>query len=119
MRKVVVIAVREYLAAVRTKSFLISLIILPVMLGGSILVQFLLKDQVDVREKRFAVVDRTPREELFPRLAGAAERRNQQAIFDPETHRQIQPVFTLERVAPSADTPAAMNQQRYDLSERV
>ena len=83
MRKVLVIAVREYLAAVRTKSFLISLIILPVMMGGSIVVQLLLKNQVDTREKRFAVVDRTPGEQLYPLLAEAAERRNQQAILTP------------------------------------
>ncbi len=119
MRKVLVIAVREYLAAVRTKAFLISLIILPVMMGGSVAVQFLLKNQVDTREKRFAVVDRTPREQLYPLLAEAAERRNQQAIFDPQTHKQVQPVFTFERVQPSADTPEAINQQRYELSERV
>jgi ABC-2 type transport system permease protein len=119
MRKVLVIAVREYLAAVRTKSFLISLIILPVMVGGSIVVQLLVKDQVDVRDKRFAIVDRTPRGELFAQLAEAVERRNQQAIFDPQTHKQIQPAFTFERVDPRAGTSEAIQQQRYELSERV
>ena len=48
MRKIFVIAAREYKAAVRTKSFLISVLMLPLMMGGSVLVQLLLKDQVDV-----------------------------------------------------------------------
>ena len=48
MRKVLVIAAREYKAAVKTKSFLVSVLMLPLMMGGSVLVQFLLKDQVDI-----------------------------------------------------------------------
>jgi ABC-2 type transport system permease protein len=119
VRKVFVIAAREYQAAVRTKSFLVSLLVLPLMMGGSIIVQFLVKDQVDVREKRFAVVDRTPGEKLVGVLEEAVRKRNDKEIFDPETHKQNKPVFALERVAPSADTPEAIQQQRFDLSERV
>ena len=44
MRKMLVIASREYLAAVRTKSFLISLLVLPIMMGGGAVFQTLLKD---------------------------------------------------------------------------
>jgi ABC-2 type transport system permease protein len=47
VRKTLVVAAREYLAAVRTKTFLIGLLIMPIMVGGSILVQILLKDVVD------------------------------------------------------------------------
>ena len=60
MRKILIVARREYLAAVRTKAFLIGLLSMPVMMFGSILVQMMLKDQVDLADKRFAVVDRTP-----------------------------------------------------------
>ena len=48
MRKILIIARREYLAAVRTKAFLIGLLSMPVMMFGSILVQTMLKDQVDL-----------------------------------------------------------------------
>ena len=59
MRKIFVIAARDYRAAVKTKSFIISLLIMPLMMGGSILVQLLLKDKVDITDKSFAIVDRS------------------------------------------------------------
>ena len=43
MRKVWVIAARDYNAAVRTKAFLIGLLIMPVMMGGSLVMQWLLQ----------------------------------------------------------------------------
>jgi ABC-type Na+ efflux pump permease subunit len=108
-----VIANREYQAAVRTKTFLISLVIMPVLMGGSVVLQVLLKDVVDTREKRFAVVDRTGR--LFGRIAAAAGQYNEKDIFDPQTHKQVKPAFAVERVEPAA----AVNEQRLALSERV
>jgi ABC-2 type transport system permease protein len=119
MRKVFVIASREYLAAVRTKSFLISLLVLPLMMGGSILAQLLLKDQMDTTEKRFAVVDRTPGQKLFQALQAAAGVRNKKGIFDPKTNKQTKPVYVLEQVEPSSGEPEAINEQRYQLSQRV
>ena len=71
MRKILVIAAREYKAAVKTKSFFISLLIMPLMMGGSIVIQNVLKDKVDITEKRFAIVDRTPGQELFRYLDDA------------------------------------------------
>jgi ABC-2 type transport system permease protein len=119
MRKTLVIAVREYLAAVRTKSFVISLLVLPLMMGGGLLVRVLLKDQVDIQEKRFAVVDRTPGGKYVTALETAARRRNQENIYDPQTGKQTQPVFAIERVPLSGPEPGDIDQQRYDLSERV
>jgi ABC-2 type transport system permease protein len=119
VRKIRIIAVREYQAAVRTKSFLISVILMPLLMGGAIVVETVSKRLEDQGEKRFAVVDRTPRQQLFPALAAAAEKRNREAIFDPETGKQDKPVFLLVRIEPSADTPEAVNEQRLDLSQRV
>ncbi len=123
MRKVLVIASREYVAAVRTKAFLVSLLVMPLMMGGSILLQLLLKDQVDTTEKRVAVVDRTPGQKLVEALEKAARERNQQGnpkgIFDSKTGKQTRPVYAIERVEPSTSDAQAINQQRYDLSERV
>ena len=42
MRKVFVIAARDYNAAVRSKAFLIGLLVMPLMMGGSLLMQWLL-----------------------------------------------------------------------------
>lgn len=119
MRKILVIAAREYVAAVRTKSFLISLLILPLMMGGSILVQLLLKDQVDTTEKRFAIVNRTPGQKLYGVLDAAGRERNEKTITDPKTGKQIKPVFAIEHVEPSPASAKDIEQQRFELSERV
>lgn len=118
MRKVFVIAGREYNAAVKTKAFLISLIVLPVLIGGAVFMQWMLKDQVDTTEKRFAIIDRTPNEKLVAALGSASEAWNKTRILD-QAGRQTKPAFAIERVAPSADQPKAVAQQRFDLSERV
>jgi ABC-2 type transport system permease protein len=119
MRKILVIAGREYRAAVKTKAFIVSLVIMPVLMGGSILVQYFLQGQVDLTEKRFAVVDRTPGEQLYRLIENGARERNDKEIFDPESKKQTKPVFAIEHVPPSPDTPEAINRQRFELSERV
>jgi ABC-2 type transport system permease protein len=119
MYKALVVARREYQAAVRTKAFLISLFLMPLLMGGGAIAQFLLQGQVDTREKRFAVVDRTEGERLAAALAAAAQTRNTEQIFDQETGEQLKPAFSIERVPPSDPTPAAIGQQRFELSERV
>ena len=53
------LALREYMAAVKTKGFIIGLVIMPVLMGGSGLAMILLKDQVDTTDKRVAVLDRS------------------------------------------------------------
>ena len=69
MRKVWVIAVREYQAAVKSKSFIIGIVLLPIMMGGGFLAMLLFKDQVDLQPKHFAIVDHTPGQHFFPLLA--------------------------------------------------
>jgi ABC-2 type transport system permease protein len=117
MRKVLVIAVREYNAAVRTKAFLVSLVFLPVMMLGSFAVQALLRDRVDIKAKRFAVIDRTPGEVVFGALGRAAAERNEQ--LHDAAGRQVRPEYVLERVAPAGDSPAAWDEVRLEQSERV
>jgi ABC-2 type transport system permease protein len=119
MRKTLVIAVREYLAAVRTKSFLVSLTLMPLLMGSSVVLQIIFKNIEDTGEKRFAVTDRTPGEKIFAALDKAAQWRNTSEIFDPETHKQNKPSFVLERIEPSSDTPDAMAQQRFELCQQI
>src|SRR5262249_57855521 len=92
---------------------------MPVLIGGSLVMQWLLKDQADTRERRFAVVDRSPGGRLYESLDAACRRRNEVEIFDPQTHKQTKPVFNLERVGPSAADPDAVARQRLELSDRV
>ena len=80
MRKVMVIAVREYKASVKTKAFILSLVLMPVLMIGSIVVQRFMKDKVDTTTKTFAVLDQTGR--LFDSVAQEATRRNNGTVED-------------------------------------
>ena len=116
MRKVFVVAAREYKAAVRTKAFLITLLAMPVLMGGSLVVQLAMKDRVDTNDKTVAIVDGTG--QIFPGIAAAAEKRNREDIFqgNGQGGKQTKPRFLLEQVEPAADDPA---QLRLALSDRV
>ena len=57
MRKVWVIACREYQAAVRTKAFVFSIVMMPVLWGASIGLQVLMKKAEDKTTKKVLVVD--------------------------------------------------------------
>ena len=59
MRKMIVVAVREYQAAVRSKAFLIGLIAMPIFMGGGLVAQLLLKDTVDTKDKHIGIVDQS------------------------------------------------------------
>ena len=122
MRKIYLIAWRDYLATVRTKSFLIGLLLIPLLLvGGGALVGVLSAFMVltgDTDDKTFAVIDRTPGEKLFPELEAAAQRRNEGLAKNPGL-RRLRPTFLLERITPSAENDEAIQQQRFDLSERI
>jgi ABC-2 type transport system permease protein len=117
MRKVLVIARREYKAAVQTRAFLISLVVLPILIGGSVLLQWLVKDQVDTSEKKFAVIDRTPHEQLATTLVAASDAWNKSRL--DEAGKPIRPAFQVEKVAPSANRPEDVAGQRFELSEQV
>ena len=118
MRKVIVVAIREYQAAVRTKAFIITLIAMPILAGGSILMQGLLKDRVDTKDKQFAVVDRTPGMQLYHALAEAADARNESEIyFDAGVaRRQIKPRFVITQPGELPPDPA---EAKLALSEQV
>lgn len=116
MNKIWVIAAREYRAAVRTKSFLISLLLMPVLMSGSVAVQVIMKKQGDTKDKPFAIVDRTPGQKVFPLLEQAAAKRNQEIT---EGVKQTRPRFVLTRIDPGSETPEAVAQQRLELSEDV
>ena len=115
MRKVLAIARAEYLQAVRSKAFLIGVFIMPVLMGGGIVFQVMVGDQVDLRDRHGAVVD--PTGELWPVLEAAAAQRNAHAIWEPGTDdekKQLRPRFLLERYEPAAGERADVA-----LSQRV
>jgi ABC-2 type transport system permease protein len=114
MRKILKIARREYIAAVRTKGFIIALIVVPIFMGGSGLAFALLKDRVDVDDKRIVLIDHSGA--IAEGIMATAAERNEREIRDPETGRQLHPAYLFELCAPDSSDPAAV---RLALSERV
>ncbi len=117
MRKILVVAVREYNAAVRTKTFLISLILMPLMMGGSALMQLLLKER-DVKEKVLAVIDRSPDARIAGEIRKAMEAYNQTAV-NPATGEQVRPRYEIEVATLNGDADGAVAQKRSEFETRM
>ena len=98
MGKILAVVRADYLSAVQSKAFVVGIVLMPVFCGGAMAVQTLLKDKVDISDRKVAVVDHTGR--LFGVVAGAAKRRNEHEIFDAEDpEKQVRPRFIPESVA--------------------
>lgn len=113
MNKILIIARREYRASVRTKGFLIALILLPLFMGGGLIVFTLLKDKVDLSDKRIAVIDHSGH--FGDYLIETAEKRNKYEVFNDKNER-ILPACFIEPVQPDTVDP---NKQKLMLSDKV
>jgi len=107
-------AKREYLATVKTKGFIIGLVIAPILMSGSLVAFFLLKDNVDTSDRRVAIVDRSAL--IADAILEKAEIRNESEIFDEESGKKTKPAYVFEIIEPNAEDP---RQQRLELSDRV
>ena len=114
MRRTFRLVKREYLAAVKTKGFIIMLVLMPVIMGGSAIAMYLLRGQVDTTDKRVAVLDHSG--VVADMLLKVVEERNKAAVYDKETGKKIQPAYILETVEPDKKDPQA---QRLKLSDRI
>lgn len=114
MSKVLKVAWREYKSTVRTKGFIIGLVLAPIIMSASGVIMALTNDRVDTRDKNIAVIDRSGL--LADELVSAVEGRNSTVVFDSITGEKVQSVLNVEIVAPSATNP---ERQRLALSNRV
>ena len=80
MRKILILAIREYKTAIRTRSFIVGLVVAPIMMFGGILAVGLFKDKVNINDKKIIVIDHTGR--IAQSLIDAADARNKTEIFD-------------------------------------
>ncbi len=115
MRKIWIVARREYLAAVKTKGFLIGLIIAPLMMSGGIIAIATLRDQVDTKDKKIAIVDHTGKV-ADALLAGAAERKAREVYDETNKKKKINPAYLLEKINPET---GSADRQYLALSDRV
>lgn len=95
MRKILVIARREYRAMIMSKGFLIGLALVPIMFGGGAIIPHLFNKKLDLDDKRIAVFDGTGR--LYESLEAVARKRNSDEIYDAATQAQTAARFVLER----------------------
>jgi ABC-2 type transport system permease protein len=119
MRKVWVIAVREYVATVQTKAFVVGLLIVPLLMGGSILVQRLLGGFRDTADLHFKVIDRAGDPKLIAALQGAVEAYNRTQTTDSTTGKQTRPKFALEIAHPDSESEEATDALREKFSDEV
>jgi ABC-2 type transport system permease protein len=110
-KKIWVVASTEFGSAIRTKAFLIGLLVVPIMMGLSIGTQRYLARTVDARPRRFAVVDRTGA--LYPAIEQAARSSGEQG--GRAKGEAVGPRFEPSRVDAGASGDAAA----LDLSDRV
>jgi len=94
-RKIWVVATTEFGSAIRTKSFIIGILLLPVITGASVLFQLFLARHPDTRTRTIAIIDRTG--ELYPALDRAGATYNSQAI-DVEDKTTIRPRIQASRI---------------------
>jgi ABC-2 type transport system permease protein len=119
VRKILVIAGREYRASVRTKAFVLTIVLMPVLMLGSIGLQVVFKRMEDTKEKKIAVVDRSPGGKIAVALKADEAFYNQFLTADPKTGNRSAPPIALEIVSPSAADADAVMRQRFELSQRV
>jgi ABC-2 type transport system permease protein len=118
MSKAWVVARTEYLRAVRTKGFLVGVLLMPVLMTGGFFASALAEDSDDLADRHFAIVDRDGR--VGAALVRDAEARNHLSVDGggilsrDDPHEQVRPRFV-----PELHTPAADEDPVVTLSGRV
>ena len=112
MRRVLTIARSEFQTAVRSRGFLVGIMLMPLLFGGAVVLQRIVERQSNSAMRRVGIVDETG--QLFAPLAAATEAWNR-GKRDIGPNVPDGPQFAVERIPPGPD-PQAL---RLALSERV
>lgn len=112
-RRAMLIAKRDYLTSIRSKAFLIGLIIFPMLFGGGLIGIAAMKAKPDLRDRHVALIDRTGK--LAQYLVDAAVRKNATDTIEPRTGVQTSPRYLVEAVAANGDP----SEQRLALCDRI
>lgn len=114
MNKIWTLFKREYRAAVKTKSFIIGLLMVPLMMGGGFLAMIIMDNKQDTDDKKFVVIDHSGL--MTDPLNDALKIRNREEIFHSNTGDKIAPAYIVEYMEPDLADPES---QQLALSERV
>src|SRR5690242_21815037 len=94
MRKILLMAKRDYLESIRAKSFILGLIVAPLLFGGGFLGIAIIKKRPDLRDRRIVIVDHTGL--AAAPLVRFAREKNDKEIYERKTHRQVLPRYVFE-----------------------
>ena len=111
-RKVWTVAATEFQHAVRSKAFIIGVLLMPSLAGLSAVIPKFAGDEVDKLERRVAVVDETGR--LYPMLSLVADQWNAAQLNEDGSVKG--PRFRLHEVKAAGRQPDDL---RVELSDRV
>jgi ABC-2 type transport system permease protein len=116
LRKVWIVASTEFGSAIRTKSFLIGLLLLPVIMGASIVLQLFVASRVDTKPRRFVVDDHSGA--LYAAIEEAARAHN--ALLPDDRGRNARPEI-LPQPPPenAARTDRTDSKLALELSDRI
>ena len=115
MNKILTLFKREYRAAVRTKSFIISLVLVPIMMGGGFIAMIIMDKNQDTDDKHFVVIDYTGSFEEY--LSESLENRNKgNRVYHYKSGEKIGPAYIVEFNEPDEEDRAG---QQLALSKRV
>jgi len=114
MNKIWTLFKREYRAAVRTKSFIISLILVPIMMGGGFAAMIIMENNKDTDDKHFVVIDHSGL--MNTPLKEALKIRNTEEIIHSHTGEKTDATYVVEFMEPDLQDPEA---QQLALSQRV
>lgn len=118
MKKIIQIALMEYRQFVATKTFIVSIVLMPLLMGGIVLVHLWGGTSKDLEDKRVAVYDASG--VLYAKILQAAQDHNQYDLFSQVGGLPTQQVQA--RYLPEAYTPddaSTMESVERHLSERV
>lgn len=112
MSRVFIVATSEFLTLVRTKAFLIGVLLMPVFMGGAVLFQRYSENRLDTTTRTVAILDHTG--SISPVLAAATDAWNERATG--KDGLQGAPKFVMRRVQPGTRSLEAL---RIELSDQV
>ena len=98
MIKLLTVAWNDYRQTVVSKTFIISIILMPVLFGGMVMVNLFSHENIDIKDKHIGIIDRT--NILYEEIKNKAERRNQYEIYKgrPGDRKQVKPKIIVEQV---------------------
>ncbi len=114
LRKIWTVASTEFGSAIRTKSFIIGILLMPVLIGASMVLQIVIARKVDTRPRTIALIDGTG--SLAPSIEQAARTFNQKSV--DAQGKTVQPRIIVKRVqtrSPERVEPA----RDLELSDRI